>query len=127
MPPRPRNVLATLAGAAVLVGAAVMARLILWPQTSGDPGPVDAVVVLGGGGGERLDVGLDLVRRGVSDVLVVSTGPNRAMDRFGIRCGDNGGVEVVCFKPEPDRTVGEAQHVGALARERGWGRVAVVT
>src|SRR5690606_18214088 len=62
-----------------------------------------------------------------SDVLVVSTGPNRAMDRFGIRCGDNDGAEVVCFQPDPDRTVGEARHVGALARGRGWARIAVVT
>jgi uncharacterized SAM-binding protein YcdF (DUF218 family) len=44
-------------------------------------------------------------------------------------CADGrvGRARVVCFKPVPFSTRGEARAVGRLARARGWTRVVVVT
>ena len=95
--------------------------------------PVDAVVVLGGGHGERLARGLELVATTDARVLVLSDGARRKGERRG---GDSDGrrlaatappYEVLCPIPDPYRTRGEARMVAALARGRRWTRVLVVT
>ena len=57
---------------ALLIG--LTARYIVWPDTDPAPKRADAVVVLGGGGEERLDTGLRLMRKGVAPVLLISDG-----------------------------------------------------
>jgi uncharacterized SAM-binding protein YcdF (DUF218 family) len=107
-------------GALLLVGL-VIANLVcfVWPRT-GDLRRADAVVVLAGGNGERLDRGLELVREGVAPTLVASTGPDRL-------CNSSQPFDVVCFLPSPATTRGEAEAIGQLARERGWNRIVLVT
>ena len=114
-----RRRLAAVVAVVLAALAAFTARYVLWPATD-EPGRADAVVVLGGGQGERLPAGRALAADGVAPVLVVSHG------RRG--CGERrDGYEVVCFEPFPDRTQGEARAAAALARERGWKTLVVVT
>ncbi len=101
--------------------AAVTARLFVWPSTSA-PARVDAVVVFGARNSERLPEGLRLVNEGIAPVLVVMTPPE---DRS--ICQQVPLYEVICIKPEPFTTRGEAQAVGELAGERGWSSILLVT
>ena len=94
-------------------------RLFLFPSTS-TPAHADAVVVLAGGDGERLDKGLELVRDGVAPNLVVSTGPDEL-------CGTQHDFEVYCFLPDPDDTRGEAEAIGRIAAREGWHHLVLVT
>ncbi len=111
-----------LAGGACLLVAGLLAAnlaLFVWPST-GTLRHADAVVVLAGGDGERLDRGLELVRAGLASTLVVSTGPPQL-------CDSTQPFEVLCFHPSPDSTRGEAEEIGGLARDHGWTRVVLVT
>ena len=117
-----RNLLAAgLAVAVVVVVALVVVnlQLFVYPASS-TPAHADAVVVLAGGDGERLDRGLDLVRTGVAPTLVASTGPERL-------CNNRYEFEVICFLPDPDDTRGEAEAIGRLADEQGWDHIVLVT
>jgi uncharacterized SAM-binding protein YcdF (DUF218 family) len=109
--------------ALVLLAAlvAVNLRLFVWPGTDAIE-PADAVVVLAGGEGERLDRGLELVQAGVAPTLALSFGPDRL-------CGDAPAqaFDVVCFRPSPENTRGEAEAIGRIAAERGWTNVVLVT
>ena len=107
--------LVVLAGFGAL--AALTAGWIVWPEDD-EPGHADAVVVLAGGGPERLREGLRLVRVGLAPVLAVSR---------NVPCEPQRRVDTLCFTPEPDRTQGEARAVARLAERRGWRSVVVVT
>ena len=112
---------------AVVAWLALCAFLFVWPP--GDsPQRADAVVVLSGGRKFRLEKGLELVARNVSDTLVISDGEARGWPEANRLCdGAADGFTVVCFTPEPYSTQGEAQAVRRLARERNWRSVTVVT
>jgi uncharacterized SAM-binding protein YcdF (DUF218 family) len=112
---------AALVAVVVLVVAvvAVNLRLFVFPPSS-TPAHADAVVVLAGGDGERLDKGLELVRDGVASNLVVSTGPNEL-------CSTAHDFAVFCFLPDPNDTRGEAEAVGRIAAREGWQHLVLVT
>ena len=84
----------------------------------------DAVVVLAGSK-FRLPVGLALVERGVAPVLVISDGLDPRSPATSRLCRER--TEVLCPKPEPYSTRGEARLVAALARDRGWDSIVVVS
>jgi uncharacterized SAM-binding protein YcdF (DUF218 family) len=109
-----------LAGAALalLPLALLTARFVVWPETD-RPIRTDAVVVLAGGE-ERLPAALELMERRLAPVFVVSRGPRDL-------CAREARYEIVCFRPEPDRTQGEARATSRLAAERGWRSLVVVT
>lgn len=88
----------------------------------------DAVVVLDGGKGERLRRALELVEAGVTDTLVLSNVHRRehAPGR-GPRCGRDDTLTVICFRPRPPTTAGEARTVAELAAQHGWEHLTVVT
>ncbi len=131
------------AAGAMLAWAAATGQLFVWRDDADRPlAPADAVVVLAGGRSERLDHGLRLAAEGVAPVLVISNGAEptwpeaRAVCRggagpagapTGVPAGAPTGVEVLCPRPDPQRTAGEATMVARLAAERGWRRVVVVT
>ena len=90
--------------------------------------PVDAVVVLGGGAGERVETALALLDRLPEPppqlVLLVP------YDAPLLACGSVPGhaeVEVRCATPDPLTTSGEAAVVTELAAGEGWDRMVVVT
>jgi uncharacterized SAM-binding protein YcdF (DUF218 family) len=118
---RRRNVLLALGAGALVLVVFVVANLVffVWPS-AGALQRADAVVVLAGGDGERLDRGLELVRAGVAPTLVASTGPSQL-------CDTAQPFEVVCFHPSPETTRGEAEAIGRLAREHGWRHIVLVT
>jgi uncharacterized SAM-binding protein YcdF (DUF218 family) len=118
---RARRAILFAVGACLLIVALTAANLALfvWPS-SGTLRHADAVVVLAGGDGERLDRGLELVREGLATTLVVSTGPPQLCETTQL-------FDVVCFHPSPDSTRGEAEAIGRIASERGWNRIVLVT
>ena len=108
----------------VVIVAGLTARLFVWPPT-GSPGRVDAVIVLSGDHGERLDRALTLIRQGASSTLVLDGEPDSV--HVLELCAGGQPFEVVCLRPDPDSTRYEARAAGQLAAERNWKRVAVVT
>lgn len=83
-------------------------------------GAVDAIVVLGGGAGERIALGRRLAaERGVP---LVHSAEVRDTD---LHLGPE--VEVVRLEPPPVNTAAEARATRELADTRGWSRIAVVT
>jgi uncharacterized SAM-binding protein YcdF (DUF218 family) len=119
--------LVRLLALAVLVWLALAALLFVWPRED-DPRRADAVVVLSGGRNLRLEKGLELVRRHVADTLVISDGRAEGWVRANRLCANGAdGFRVVCFKPEPYSTQGEAEAIARLGRAHGWSSVAVVT
>ncbi len=121
--PRARRTLlvvgAVVAMLAVVALVVVNLQLFVRPSTD-DVGHADAVVVLAGGDGERLDHGLQLMSDGVAPTLVASTGPDRL-------CNAQLSFAVICFLPDPSDTRGEVEAVADLAREHGWKRLVLVT
>ena len=108
----------------LLLGAT--ARLFVWPSTD-DPRRADAVVVLDGGTGERLDEARALMERDVAPTLAISAGRELDPDEADGLCTRPQQFEVVCFSPTPDSTRGEARALATLAREHGWNEVVLVT
>lgn len=108
-----------LAGGVLLVGA------IRDYPIDHSPKPADAVLVFAGESG-RFPIALQLVEDGVAPVLAVSAeGLPDLPD--GWCDGRHVGFEVVCIRPEPSTTEGEAQAFTQLAVQRGWSRVVAVT
>jgi uncharacterized SAM-binding protein YcdF (DUF218 family) len=111
----------------VLGWGIAVAVLFGFPRT-GTPEHADAVVVLAGARGPRLHRGLELMRQRVAPVLVVSDGWDPLWPEANRLCaGRAAGFRVVCFRPDPYNTRGEARGVRGLARRNGWQDVVVVT
>lgn len=122
---------------AVLAVVSVLLVLVVLMSTTGflvfnyakvDPlQPADAVVVLGGEHDGREDYGLSLARDGWAPTVVISN-PYPAGDPVMRRvCGPSGYVEVICLRPFPLTTRGEADMVRRLATQRSWHKVIVVS
>ncbi len=116
--------------AAIGVGMVVIGvgGLVLWPRLDLPPG-ADAVVVLSGDHGERLRTGLELVERDVAPTLVLVGAPDfPAADAVCSTDDASRSFEVVCLRPNPDpNTRGQARATAALAAQRRWRTLAVVT
>jgi uncharacterized SAM-binding protein YcdF (DUF218 family) len=97
-----------------------------------DPvGRVDAVVVLGGGAGERLDLGLELAADRRLPLVLTGDAVAEGSQR-GLPCDHHAEhqdteVVVLCAPADPATTAGEARAVAALADASGFQRLAVVT
>ncbi len=89
---------------------------------------VDAVVVLGGEHDGREAYGLGLAQRGLASTVLLSN-PYRATDRVMKRMclRRNDAIEVICSRPDPLTTRGEAIMTRRLARERNWHKILIVT
>jgi uncharacterized SAM-binding protein YcdF (DUF218 family) len=64
------------------------------------------------------------VRRHLAPVLYVSDGSREASQSL---CRRTTPYRVLCIRPEPYSTRGEAETVARVARTRGWRRILVVT
>ena len=101
--------------------AAACTTFAMWPRND-VPGDPDAIVVLGGAGVERAQLGIDLSER--YDVpLVLSSSAVDYGGILGLRCD----VDAICFRPYPRTTSGEAASVAALAESMGWNELTVAT
>ena len=122
-----RRRLGIVAVAVVLVAGLAVTGLLVWPPVHSPPARVDAVAVLSGGSGDRLPTALGLVRDGLAPVLVIPNGTDPTWDDANRLCGQDQPFVVLCPRPRPDTTRGEAATLDALARRRGWDRMVVVT
>ncbi len=113
-------------GAVVAAWLVACAFLFVWPPQD-SPRHSDAIVVLAGGKQQRLSKALELVRAGVSRTLVISDGRDPHWPEANRLCAGAAHFRVVCFKPDPYSTHGEAQAIGRLGGRRGWDSVVVVT
>lgn len=127
----------------VLLSAAAIGFVLLlvatyfWminPEEVLPPGKADAIVVLGGGHGERLPVGLRLAQHGRANTLVLSTGnetwtPKKARQAIQEVCAGISRFKfpIECVFALPDRTLGEAVTFSRLANERNWQSLIIVT
>src|SRR6476646_637951 len=117
---RMRRVISVIGFTVVSLFATVaVSGTLLFANASSDPvRKVDAVVVLGGEHDGREKYGLSLVRAGIAPVLVLSN-PYPADDKLMRRmCKPREReFEILCKKPIPATTRGEALLVRELAAE----------
>ncbi len=104
-----------------VLGSLVALGLYVVP-TDDELGNPDAVVVLGGAGGERAELGIELAEEHDATLVLSSTAA-----LFGERQGRTCGEDAICFDPIPENTAGEAANVANMADEHGWGHVTVAT
>ena len=116
----------TLGAVVLVVLALVTARLFVWPSADAAK-DADAVVVFAGGSGERLAAAERLMADGLAPNLVIPNGTNPEWPAGNRACSDVLPYEVHCPRPDPDTTRGEARMIAALAKDKGWTRVIVVT
>jgi uncharacterized SAM-binding protein YcdF (DUF218 family) len=92
-----------------------------------DDAPIraDAVVVLSGSK-SRLPVGVDLMRAHDAPLLVVSRN-ERPTQLETEACAERLGLAALCRRADPFSTQGEARLIAALAHQRHWHAVDVVT
>jgi uncharacterized SAM-binding protein YcdF (DUF218 family) len=109
----------------VVAWLAVAARFVLWPEQDA-VGRADAVVVLAGDH-LRLGKALELMTRHVAPTLVISDGLAPGWREANRLCRGGAPYRVVCFRPVPYSTRGEARAVAGMAAARGWRSVLVVT
>jgi len=123
---------------AILIAGAVVVSLLLLIGISGyflftnAPADVlqkaDAIVVLGGEHDGREDYGISLARDGWAPTVVLSNPyPDGDPIMQRVCTAPGGGVEVLCERPDPVTTRGEADVMRRLAAERSWHKIIVVT
>ena len=94
----------------VLIAALAVAGYFLFTRPHVDPlTKADAVVVLGGEDDGRVQYGMELARQGYAHNVVISTGFLERSPALHRACASSGpAVTVICFRPDPFTTQGEA-------------------
>jgi uncharacterized SAM-binding protein YcdF (DUF218 family) len=107
----------------LLAAAITVVAMVVYVLPRDDaPVEADVVVVLGGAGGERAELGIELADR-FEVPLVLSSSASIFGERQGRTCGE----DAICFEPVPENTAGEAENVARMAEAEGWGHVIVAT
>ncbi len=107
---------------AVAAFAGLTLRLFVFPDLNA-PLRSDAIVVLGGNGDGPKAAGVRLAREGYAPTIAFSI---NGADPCPPVPGPLPRVHVMCFRPSPSTTQGEARGIGRLAAEKGWHRIIVV-
>jgi uncharacterized SAM-binding protein YcdF (DUF218 family) len=122
---RRRVVVAVLVVVAlVAAGLAFAVHLVLAPTVGSVPDRADAIVVFAGERA-RVDLALELAAEGRADTVVLSNGA--ASRETSALCGQTAPVTVICQRPEPLDTRGEARMFAEIARDHGWHDLIAVT
>jgi len=111
-----------LLGIGVVLAALSIAFVRFLLPTDDVPRDPDVVVVLGGAGGERAELGIELAERYDAQLVLSSSAAV-----FGEKQGRTCGRDAICIEPEPESTRGEAREVARLAEQEGWQHVTVAT
>ena len=107
----------------VVLSVAVTARVFVWPALQPLPERADAIIELAGPRDlDRDRVALELAREHRAPVLIQSTLPGDTACLPPVA-----GVRIECFHPDPNTTRGEARYIGAIAAQRHWHSVILVT
>jgi uncharacterized SAM-binding protein YcdF (DUF218 family) len=101
--------------------------LLLHPK-SDHPVKADVVMVLSGDTRYRLPTALKLMRRHVAPILIISDGmhSNSALARR-LCANPPPAYHVLCFRPDPYSTRGEARALARLAAQNHWASAVVVS
>ncbi|WP_297082106.1 YdcF family protein [uncultured Demequina sp.] len=124
---------AWILGAVAAVAVIAIAGLPFYVLPATDqPSGVDVVYVIGPPTDERIDTALELTDGHGARALMVSLDPlaAHAFDDAAVLCDAGAtpaGVEVICARPEPFTTRGEARELEAEMAEHGWETSAVIT
>ena len=111
----------TIVAILLLIAIVVELKLYVVP-TSNKPRHADAVVVLGGHAYQtRIHEGNAIARRFGGAVLVVSTPAGQVCE-----AKPAGALAIICFRPDPSTTQGEAREAAKLATQYGWQSIIVV-
>jgi len=110
------------------VWLALALYLFVWPPQD-QPRHAAAIIVLAGDGKHRFPRALELAHAGVAPVLVVSDGARSDWAPARDLCAHPRGhrFRVICFRPAPYSTRGEARRALTLARRFHWRSLLVVT
>ena len=102
--------------------------LFVWPRQD-HPRRAAAIIVLAGDAKHRFPRALELARAGAAPVLVVSDGARSSWAPARNLCTHSGGrrFRVICSRPVPYSTRGEARGALALAERNRWRSLLVVT
>lgn len=100
--------------------------LFLHPH-SDTPRRADVVMVLSGDTKYRVPKGLELMRAGVAPTLVVSDGVRAGGQARRLCRTPPKAYRVLCFRPQPYSTRGEAEWFGRMARRNGWRSAVIVS
>jgi uncharacterized SAM-binding protein YcdF (DUF218 family) len=125
----PRAILVTISIPAVLLVLMGVSGFIVFNSAATDPlQRADAVVVLGGEHDGREDYAIGLARSGWARTVLISN-PYADWDPLMRRvCAESdSSVEVICLRPFPSTTRGEAEMARRLANQRSWTKIIVVT
>ena len=113
--------------AVLLIDLGISGYLVFTNATVDPLQKVDAIAVLGGEHDGREDYAISLARAGWARTVVISN-PYWDGDPIMKRvCGGVPEVEVICRRPEPMTTRGEAAFMRQLADERSWSKVMVLS
>jgi uncharacterized SAM-binding protein YcdF (DUF218 family) len=108
--------------ASLILLAVIGGALARWTTPRDDPvDSPDVVVVLGGAGEERAELGGALHERYDVRLVLSSSAQDFGAD-LGYTC-----PPALCIVTDPETTAGEARGVARLAERYGWGEVVVVT
>jgi uncharacterized SAM-binding protein YcdF (DUF218 family) len=111
----------------IAVDVAVSGFLVFANARTDDLRQADAIIVLGGEHDGREDYGISLAREGWAPTVVISN-PYDDWDPVMKRvCRPAADVEVICARPDPLTTRGEAVLMQRLALERNWSTIIVVS
>jgi uncharacterized SAM-binding protein YcdF (DUF218 family) len=101
--------------------------LLLHPK-SDRPVKADVVMVLSGDSRHRLPTALRLMRQHVASTLIISDGAN-AIPQARRLCSSGGppAYHVLCFRPDPYSTRGEAEGFAQLAATKHWTSLVIVS
>jgi uncharacterized SAM-binding protein YcdF (DUF218 family) len=113
-----------LVAVAVVAFSALTVRLFVWPDLPPLPEHADAIVQLGGPGNRR-SVALNLARDGRAPVVAISVSDDE-INTSWCEEGRLWDVPVICFKPDPYSTRGEARWIADAAQQYGWHSVILV-
>ncbi len=110
------------------VWLALALYLFVWPSQE-HPLRADAIIVLAGDEEHRSPRALALARAGVAPVLVISDGARSSWAPARKLCAhpSGHGFLVICFRPAPYSTRGEARGALTLAERYHWRSLLVVT
>lgn len=112
----------------IVVVNGVLGYMIIGNAPDNAVSRVDAVVVLGGEHDGREAYGLALARRGIASTVVLSD-PYPVSDPLMRKaCSQRDfAVEVICLRPDPATTRGEATMTRTLVEERNWKSILVIS
>jgi uncharacterized SAM-binding protein YcdF (DUF218 family) len=104
---------------------------VLFTRPHADPlTKADAIIVLGGEDDGRVEYGLNLAAQGYADTVVLSdpyTGDAADQADRHACAFSTATVTVICFRPSPPTTRGEAMYLAGLAKQHNWTHVIVVS